>query len=195
MNALKFLSSPQKESLKTTPVAFVLMPKRTKRMYEDMFQNLQKIAEQEIIPFALSCDFEAAVIKTVQKLFPSTKIQLCRFHFYQSIKRRLEREFSKTFYEKKELQEVWNIIKGCSYFGWTQYPDMLESLKEHLRTRNMFFNNTDEERKYSDFLDHYLFKYYLTFEHSFGLMNQDHYTAIPNNIQLQNGSQSKERCR
>ena len=33
-----------------------------------MFQNLQKIAEQEIIPFALSCDFEAAVIKTVQKL-------------------------------------------------------------------------------------------------------------------------------
>ena len=105
----------------TTPVAFVLMPKRTKRMYEDMFQNLQKIAEQEIIPFALSCDFEAAVIKTVQKLFPSTKIQLCRFHFYQSIKRRLEREFSKTFHENKELQEVWNIIKGCSYFGWTQY--------------------------------------------------------------------------
>ena len=57
-------------------------------MYEDMFQNLQKIAEQEIKPFALSCDFEAAAIKTVQKLFPSTKIQLCRFHFYQSIKRR-----------------------------------------------------------------------------------------------------------
>ena len=25
----------------TTPVAFVLMPKRTKRMYEDIFQNLQ----------------------------------------------------------------------------------------------------------------------------------------------------------
>ena len=91
----------------------------------------------------------------------------------------------------------------------------------------MFFNNMDEERKYSDFLK-YLFKYYLTFEHSFGLMNQDHYTAIlngdpdatnntsesinkclkiyasaekkhphsfPNNIQLQNGSQSKNRFR
>ena len=106
------------------------------------------------------------------------------------------REFSKTFHENKELQEVWNIIKGCSYFGWTQYPDMLESLKEHLRTRNMFFNNTDEERKYSDFLDHYLFKYYLTFEHSFGLMNQDHYTAILNGDPdaTNNTSESINKC-
>ena len=160
-------------------MAFVLMPKRTKRMYEDMFQNLQKVAEMPIKPSALSCDFEAAVIQTVQKLFPSTKIQLCRFHFYQSVKRRLVREFTKTFYEKKELKEVWNIIKGCSYFGWTQYPDMLQILEEHLRSRNMFFNNQIEERKYSEFLD-YIFTYYLTFDHSFGLMNQDHYTALLN---------------
>ena len=34
-----------------------------------------------------------------------------------------------TFHEKKELEEVWNIMKGCSYFGWTQYPDMLDGLK------------------------------------------------------------------
>ena len=44
---------------------------------------------------------------------------------------------TKTFYEKKEQNEVWNIIKGRSYFGWTEYPDMLDILKEHLRTRNM----------------------------------------------------------
>ena len=42
------------------------MPKRTKRMYEDMFQNLQKVAEMPIKPSALSCDFEATVIQTVQ---------------------------------------------------------------------------------------------------------------------------------
>ena len=72
-------------------MAFVLIPKRT-----NMFQNLQAITELPIKPSALSCDFEAAVIQTVQKLFPSTKIQLCRFHFYQSVKRRLVREFTKT---------------------------------------------------------------------------------------------------
>ena len=82
-------------------------------------------------------------------------------------------------------------------------------------------------RQYSDFLD-YVFKYYLTFYHSSGLMNQDHYTALlngdpdatkntsesinkclktyvsaekkyphsfPINLQLQNGSQSKNRIR
>ena len=60
----------------------------------------------------------------------------------------------------------------------------------------MFFNNTDEERKYSDFLDHYLFKYYLTFEHSFGLMNQDHYTAILNGDPdaSNNTSESINKC-
>ena len=42
----------------------------------------------------------------------------------------------------------------------------------------MFFKSTDKKRKYSEFLD-YLFKFYLTFDHLFGLMNQDHYTAIP----------------
>ena len=43
----------------------------------------------------------------------------------------------------------------------------------------MLFTNTDEERKYFEFLD-YLFKHYLTFYHSFGLRNQDHYMAILN---------------
>ena len=82
----------------------------------------------------------------------------------------------KNFDEKKELKEVWNIIKGCSYFGWTKYLDMLDALKEYLRTRKMFFNNTDEERKFPECLD-YIFKFYLEFNHSFSLMNQDHYTA------------------
>ena len=59
--------------------------------YEDMFKNLQKIADQEIKPSALSCNFETAVIKTVEKIFSSTKIQLFRFHFYQSVKQHAKR--------------------------------------------------------------------------------------------------------
>ena len=78
-------------------------------------------------------------INTVKKIFPETVIQLCRFHFYQSVKRKLVNLFGKKFYEHKELKEVWTIIKGCSYFGWTRYPEMLENLKEHLRTKNMSF--------------------------------------------------------
>ena len=37
--------------------------------------------------------------------------------------------------------------------------------------------STDDERKYSDFFD-YLLKYYLTFDHSFGLMNQDRFSRV-----------------
>ena len=51
--------------------------------------------------------------------------------------------------------------------------DMLNVLKENLRTRKKFFNNKDEERKYYEFLD-YIFNFYLKFDQSFGLMNQDH---------------------
>ena len=111
----------------------------TKKIYEEMFKNLQTIAEIEIKPQSFSCDFESAVINTVKKLFPETVIQLCRFHFYQSVKRKLVNLFGKKFYEHKELKEVWTIIKGCSYFGWTRYPEILDNLKKHLRTKNLSF--------------------------------------------------------
>ena len=72
---------------------------------------------------------------------------------------------------------------------------MLAVLKEHLRTGNMFFNTTDTERKFSEFLD-YIFKFYLTFNHSFGLMNQDHYRAIQNGDPdaTNNTSESINKC-
>ena len=41
-------------------------------------------------------------------------------------------------------------------------------------------NNIYEQRKYSEFLN-YLYKFYLNFDHSFGLMNQDDYTTKSNN--------------
>ena len=164
----------------TAPVAFILLPKRTKKIYEEMFKNLQTIAEIEIKPQSFSCDFESAVINTVKKLFPETVIQLCRFHFYQSVKRKLVNLFGKKFYEHKELKEVWTTIKGCSYFGWTRYPEMLENLKEHLRTKNMSFTTALHEEKYRLQFLPYMFQFYLTFEHSYGLLNQDHYTALSN---------------
>ena len=34
----------------TSPVAFVLLPKRIQKIYEEMFKNLQAIAELEIKP-------------------------------------------------------------------------------------------------------------------------------------------------
>ena len=75
---------------------------------------------------ALSCDFEAAVIKTVQKLFPSTKIQVNIFHIYQSVQRLLVKVFKKTFQEKKELKKFLDIIKECSFFDRTEYSAMLD---------------------------------------------------------------------
>ena len=102
------------------------MPKITTKMNEDMFQNLQIIAELQIKLSALSCDFEAAVIKTVQKLFPSTKIQVNIFHIYQSVQRLLVKVFKKTFQEKKELKKFLDIIKECSFFDRTEYSAMLD---------------------------------------------------------------------
>ena len=40
------------------------------KMYEDMFENMQIVTAQDVIPLALSCDSEAAVIITVENLFP-----------------------------------------------------------------------------------------------------------------------------
>ena len=71
-------------------------------------------------------------------------------------------------------------ITGLDYFGWTRYPEMLENLKEHLRTKNMSFTTALHEEKYRLQFLPYMFQFYLTFEHSYGLLNQDHYTALSN---------------
>ena len=55
---------------------------------------------------------------------------------------------------------------------------MLENLKEHLRTKNMSFTNAVHEENYHSNFFTYMFKFYLTFEHKYGLLNQDHYIAL-----------------
>ena len=80
--------------------------------------------------------------------------------------RRLMRDLSKTFYEKKTTR----------------------SLEYHKKVF-LFW------RKYSDFLA-YLFIYYLTFDHSFGLTNQDHFEALLNGDPdaTNNTSESINKC-
>ena len=65
-------------------------------MDEVMLKNLQKVAEHEIKPSALSCDYEAVVIQTVEKIFPSTKC-------FQSVKRLLVRDFTKISTSSKKF--------------------------------------------------------------------------------------------
>ena len=68
--------------MKTTSlVAYVLMLKRTKILYEDMLKNLPNTADIEIKPSALRCDFEAALIKNFEKIYSSTSA-MARYKAY-----------------------------------------------------------------------------------------------------------------
>ena len=63
----------------------------------------------------------------------------------------------------KVLEEVQNLIKGCSYFGWSRYPAMLEILKVHLQAKNMSFTNAAHEEDYHSKILPYFFQILLTF--------------------------------
>ena len=54
------------------------------------------------------------------------------------------------FYQNRQNDSYkkFEDYKGMFYIGWTEYFDMLDSLKEYWRTRNIYFNETDKKRKY-----------------------------------------------
>ena len=49
------------------PKTFALLKNKAHATYEQLFNNMETIAGQRISPSVVSCDFEMAVIKTIEK--------------------------------------------------------------------------------------------------------------------------------
>ena len=73
-------------SVTVVPKIFALLQNNAHKTYEKLLNNIESIAGTRISPSVVSCDFEMAIIKTTEKKYPEAIIQLCRFHFYQSVR-------------------------------------------------------------------------------------------------------------
>ena len=78
---------------KQIPVAFVIMSRRTKEDYEQVFKALLQLLPQVHVKKVV-IDFEKAVWSTLRRMmsrneFPNVKIKGCFFHFTQALYRRI----------------------------------------------------------------------------------------------------------
>lgn len=71
------------------PLVYVLLPNKTKETYLRMLQAVKVLAPR-ILPKSFLIDFEAAVMISIQTVFPHSAIRECFFHFRQAIYKKIQ---------------------------------------------------------------------------------------------------------
>ena len=70
------------------PVAYGLLPGKSKALYTNLFEQLDDIADLQ--PGSVLMDYEDALRRAVVSIWPSTSIRGCYFHFKQALWRRFQ---------------------------------------------------------------------------------------------------------
>jgi hypothetical protein len=71
------------------PVWYILTTGKTAQVYDHVFNNLFIASKRKLDPAHIVCDFEFAMIKSVQAEFPDSQIVGCLFHFKQALRRKM----------------------------------------------------------------------------------------------------------
>ena len=94
------------------------MRNKLENSYSKIFLELRKINRfynpdsPNIYPTATSCDFESAILKTLDSLFPNSVRRKCVFHWKQIINRMTQTVFGKAVYssEYKYVRKILHAI-------------------------------------------------------------------------------------
>ena len=94
---------------KMYPVAISLLPNKTKQTYVRLFALLKDVVRTktgiDISPDIIQIDFESAVIKAVNEVFPTTAVRGCFFHYAQALWRHVvDRGLAMDYKNKPEVQ-------------------------------------------------------------------------------------------
>ena len=89
------------DNVLSVPFIFVLMKERKVLNYEEVFDfikmKFKNLHNRELSPFKLLIDAELAVLKTLKKLFPFSKLSLCRVHILRNMRKKGIEIFGKAF--------------------------------------------------------------------------------------------------
>ena len=106
----------------------------------------QKNLYERLTPFKLLIDAELAVLKTLKKLFPFSKLSLCRVHILRNMRKKGIEIFGKAFFEgNKDMKQFWTIIKGIFLFlqrrlkFWNHFSS--QPLGKNLSTKKITLTN------------------------------------------------------
>ncbi|RWS24035.1 uncharacterized protein B4U80_10646 [Leptotrombidium deliense] len=103
-----------KEDKQMIPVAYCLLPNKSSSTYERLLTLLRNwIASLGFIfkPDEIMIDFEQAMIKAINKVFPTTRVRGCLFHYRQAIYRHVQEcGLSAAYNEPRAVDDDGNEI-------------------------------------------------------------------------------------
>lgn len=81
------IHSPYKNTHRTKPLIYCLLPDKTQATYEALFQEILRLVGRA--PTQFHCDFEKAVMNAARQVFVGVLLRGCNFHLFQSWRRQL----------------------------------------------------------------------------------------------------------
>ncbi|XP_070568671.1 uncharacterized protein [Ptychodera flava] len=84
-----FLGDDRMEEVKQVPIAFVMMSRRRKRDYKAIFQVVKDLVP-DVTVLTITLDFETAIWRAAESVFPGVKIHGCSFHWSQALWRKVQ---------------------------------------------------------------------------------------------------------
>ncbi|KAG0436829.1 Transposase for insertion sequence element IS256 in transposon [Dictyocoela muelleri] len=99
---------------KTLPIIYILMSGKSEKEYIIILQKIIELTE--ISAEIIITDFEKPLNNAVKKTFPNSFLQLCYFHFTQSIIRRLKNEGLFNEYKNTEFAIIIKRILASAFF-------------------------------------------------------------------------------
>jgi hypothetical protein len=71
------------------PVFYILMEGKSEKMYMEVLRQCCESCDNKLKPLSISCDFERAILNSINCQFPNVPIVGCEFHFKQAIRKKL----------------------------------------------------------------------------------------------------------
>ncbi|XP_018497477.1 uncharacterized protein LOC108864276 [Galendromus occidentalis] len=99
------------------PLAFFLLPDKRKDTYRRMFVLLKNYAAsigRSFDPRSFRLDFETAVVRVIDEMFPSAEAKGCLFHFGQALWRKAQALGLSCFNEDAEVKRFLRCVKAMA---------------------------------------------------------------------------------
>ena len=132
---------------KTIPLVYFMLPNKSKKIYTKALTVLKNMVDYS--PKSILTDYEAAFIKTFQKLFPTTDIKGCNFNFNECIYKHVQSCGLQTRYA--EDLEFMTSVKMLAALSFVPVQDVFYAY-DSLVSSDYFIEN---EEILNDFLNYF----------------------------------------